>query len=86
MNPNNFWLQLIQRLSSDNPKFFKYIMWASLACSAITGIPELLDFFGVHLTGVWAVLENKSLAVAGLVAALIAKLPNNTPSSPTPTK
>ncbi|RWZ86782.1 MAG: hypothetical protein EO766_13325 [Hydrotalea sp. AMD] len=83
MNSSNFWIQLIERLFSSNPKFFKYIQYVSLAISAITGLPDLLGYFGIHLTGTWLVFENKIIAISGIVAALIAQLPNpNTPATP----
>jgi hypothetical protein len=81
MNPSNFWVEFIKRLLSDNPKFFKYIQWVSLAVSAITGLPELLTYFGVHLTGYWLTFENKTLAACGLVALLLSRLPNADPNT-----
>lgn len=76
MNSTNFWVNLIQRLFTSNPKFFKWIQWVSLAVAAITGLPDFLAFLGINLTGNWLIFENKSLAIAAFVAAIIARLPN----------
>lgn len=83
MNSNNFWIQLIKRFFSSNPKFFKYIQYVSLAISAITGLPELLGYLGIPLTGIWLTFANKAIALSGIIAAVIAQLPNpDTPATP----
>lgn len=76
MNKQNFWIDLVSRFFSDNPKFFKYIQYVSIVVAAITGLPELIGYFGITLSGKWLVFENKTLAIAAIVAAFIAKLPN----------
>jgi hypothetical protein len=82
MNQNNFFVQLFSRLYMTNPMFFKYIQWVSIAVAAITGLPEVLQYFGIALPSAWIAIENTVLAKCALVAALIARLPNNTPTPP----
>lgn len=72
---NNFWIQLFQRLASDNPTFFKWIQLASAIIAAVTGLPPLFDFLGIHLPDAWVALQNVVVAKMALVSMLIAQLP-----------
>lgn len=38
----NFFIQLIQRIASESPKFFKIIRWASGVLGAVAGISSFL--------------------------------------------
>lgn len=76
MNNKNFFIDLLGRLLSSNPTFFKYVQWISIAVAAITGLPDLLNTFGITLTGKWLMFENKTIAIAAVVATIIAQLPN----------
>lgn len=84
MDQNNFFIQLFKRLFSSNPKFFKIIQVLSLTCAAITGLPWLLNYFGINLPPLWVHYESLAVAKAALLAALIAQLPKQDPI-PAPT-
>lgn len=79
MNSNNLfikWLiELIQRLGAKSPKFFTALKWLGGLAAAITGIPEVLNWFGVVLPEPFASLATKTVAFCGLFVMFISMLP-----------
>lgn len=76
MTQSNFWIQLLQRLFKENPVFFKYIQWVSIAVMAVTGLPDFLAMFDIHITGAWLIFQNATLAKMALISAILSRLPN----------
>lgn len=76
MQQTNFWISLIDRLLTSNPKFFKYIQWVSIVVAAITGLPGLLAWLHISVPDVILPFYNKTIAAAAFAAAVIARLPN----------
>lgn len=72
-----FFTELIARLLSSNPKFFKVIQVLSAITALITGLPDFFTSIGVSLPPNLLLLENKSIAIASIVAMIIAQLPKN---------
>lgn len=70
-----FILELISRLFSKNPKFFKIIQVISAIIAIITGLPEYLTSLGIVLPDNLITLENKTIAIASIVAMIIAQFP-----------
>jgi len=83
MKKNNFFIDLIIRLGSKNPKFFRYIQYVSIGIAAVTSIPELLEFLGIPIAGNLLILQNKTLTICAILSAIIAQLPNETPVAAT---
>jgi hypothetical protein len=81
MNDLNFLQQLIARWKASSPTFFKVITTLSAITAFITGIPMLLTDLGVNLPSFLVAFENKTVAIAATVGALIAKLTVATPSA-----
>jgi hypothetical protein len=71
-----FFLDLVNRFLTNNPKFFKVIQVISVVIAAVTGLPLFIEQIGVVLPETITVLSNKIIAIASVVAALIAQLPN----------
>jgi len=77
MNSNNFFIDLIVRFLSKNPKFFKYIQIASIALVALSAGLNALPSGSVPPFLAW--LKSNVVWVSGIVATVIAQLPNQTP-------
>lgn len=84
MDQNNplllFLQELVKRLVSKSPKFFKILQWITALTSVITGLPGFLAKLSIHLPAPWDALANQTVAVAAAVAWLIAKLPVQSPA------
>jgi hypothetical protein len=81
-----FFAELLIRLFGKNPKFFDIIQIIATIVAVITGVPGLLADAGVHLTGIFLTVENETVAISAIVAAIIAQLPSvNPPISNTTT-
>lgn len=74
-----FAFELADRFLSDNPKFFKYIQYVSAGIATITGLPGFLAQCGITLPPQALAIENKTIAIASVVAAFIAQLPKQDP-------
>lgn len=72
---NNFFAELLQRLFSNNPKFFKYVQAISAIIAVVTGLPAFLESAGISLPDWATALESKVTAVAAVITMLIAQLP-----------
>ena len=77
MNSNNFFVSLIVRLLSKNPKFFKYIQLASLVLIAVSAGLNALPADSVP--PFLAVFKSNVVWVSGIVSLIMAQLPNKTP-------
>ena len=77
MNSNNFFIDLIVRLLSKNPKFFKWIQIGAIVLAAISGALNALPSDSVPPFLVW--LKSSVVWVSSVVAIIIAQLPNQTP-------
>lgn len=72
---NNFFAELLQRLFSNNPKFFKYVQAISAIIALVTGLPGFLESAGIVLPDWATALESKVAAIAAVITMLIAQLP-----------
>lgn len=79
MDNLTFLQQLIARLKAKSPKFFKIITTLAAIVAFITGIPFLLQTFGVTLPAAIAPFASKLIAIAAIVGGIIAKLTVDTP-------
>ena len=76
----DFLLQIVKRLTLESPKFFKVFQIIGIVASLITGIPEFLELFGVHLPQSIAFFANKTIAIAGSVVVFMATLTVKNPN------
>lgn len=72
-----YFKQLFTRLRSSTPPFFKVIQMIGGLAAAVAGFPTLLEAQGVILPEPFKALADKTIAIAGLVALFIARLPTN---------
>lgn len=66
--------ELLLRLFSDKPWFFKVVQILSVVTALITGLPVWLAESGVVLPDAWQALSSQVVSVAAAVAAFIAQL------------
>lgn len=69
-----FLSELIIRLKSKSPRFFVILQYIGIAAFVITGLPELLSFFGITLPASLSVFASKAIAAASLVFSVLTKL------------
>lgn len=76
MNPIlDFLTEIVVRLRNKSPKFFKVLQVISILVALIPGIPTFLDYLGIVLPDFLIAIENKTIAIAGIVAAFLTGLP-----------
>ena len=69
-------IELLQRVLSDNPKFFKWIQLVSGIVAVIAFIPDVFAFLEIPSPSWLEVLHNSAIKVGALTAILMAQLPN----------
>lgn len=70
----NFLNEILLRLFSSKPWFFKVVQGISIATALITGLPEWLSSSGVILPEAWMAISSKVVSIAAAVAAFVAQL------------
>lgn len=69
-------IELLQRIASDNPKFFKWIQVISAVVAVVAFVPDVLAFLDIAAPSWLEVLHDKTVKVGALTAILVAQLPN----------
>ena len=69
-------IELLQRLLSENPKFFKWIQAVSAVVAVVAFIPDLFAFLEIPAPSWLEVLHSSSIKVGALTAVIMAQLPN----------
>lgn len=69
-------IELLKRIASDNPKFFKWIQLVSTAVAIVAFIPDVLAFLDIASPEWLEVLHSKAVKVGALTAVIVAQLPN----------
>ena len=69
-------IELLQRLLSENPKFFKWIQAVSAVVAIVAFIPDLFAFLEIPAPSWLEVLHSSSIKVGALTAVIMAQLPN----------
>lgn len=75
INVLDFLKELVIRYTKKSPTFFKVIQIIFTLAGLITGIPFLLETFGVILPAAIAALVSKTVSIASIVGFFIAGLP-----------
>lgn len=70
-----FFAELVGRLFSKTPAFFKVIQVVSTIVAVITGLPTILTSLSITLPSSITGLENNVVAICGLVSLFISSLP-----------
>ncbi len=70
----NFLNELIIRLFSDKPWFFKVLQLLSVATAVVTGLPQFLVDSGIALPAAWEAISSQVVSVAAMVAAFVSQL------------
>lgn len=71
-----FITELLQRLLSENPKFFKWIQAVSGIVAVIAFVPDVFAFLEIPSPSWLEVLHSSAIKVGALTAILMAQLPN----------
>lgn len=80
MKQKNFLLELLVRLSTKNPKFFRILQVIALILGALSAaLVYLVDQSQVALPGFITWLQDSTVWVSSLVALILAQLPNPNP-------
>lgn len=75
-----FFVELIKRYGQKSPKFFRIIGIVASLCAAVSGIPEVISWF-TDTPPDWVItLQNKLVAIASIVGALVAFASVETPA------
>lgn len=69
-------IELVQRLASDNPKFFKWVQFVSAVVGIIAFIPDVFAFLDIAVPEWLTILNDKAVKAGALTAILMAQLPN----------
>ena len=69
-------IELMQRVASDNPTFFKWVQFVSAVIGIVAFIPDVLAFLDIASPSWLEVLHSKAVKVGALTAILMAQLPN----------
>jgi hypothetical protein len=70
----DFLIELVLRLFSKTPNFFKIVRTISIILTVITGLPLFLQESGIDLPSAWDAIASKIVSIAGVVSAFIASL------------
>lgn len=70
----NFLNELIIRLFSDKPWFFKVVQVISVITALVTGLPQFLADSGISLPETWQSLSSQVVSIAAMVAAFVSQL------------
>lgn len=70
----DFIVELFNRLSTKSPKFFKIITVISTILGLISGLPYLVEYFGIHLSPTLMAYENKAVAFSAMTAIIMSNL------------
>ena len=76
---NNFFKELIQRLFSKNPKFFKYIQYAMITVAAVSTLLSFLQDQHVSLPSSLSWLGSVIVKISAGIAWIMAQLPVPSP-------
>ena len=71
-----FIIELIQRVATNNPKFFKVIQVISAAVAVVAFIPDLLVYLEIASPSWLELLHDKAVKIGALTAVVMAQLPN----------
>jgi xanthine/uracil permease len=74
-----FITELLQRVATKNPKFFKVIQAISFAVGVVAFIPNLLDYLEIPSPLWMELLRDKAIKIGALTAIVLAQLPNEQP-------
>lgn len=69
-------IELMQRIASDNPTFFKWVQFVSAVIGIIAFVPDLFSYLEITSPSWLEVLHTKAVKVGALTAILMAQLPN----------
>lgn len=69
-------IELLKRIASDNPKFFKWVQFVSAVIGIVAFIPDVLAFLDIASPSWLEVLHSKAVKGGALTAILMAQLPN----------
>lgn len=81
----SFLKEMIVRLFEKTPVFFKIISWISFAAFLATGLPGIIEYFGVSLPENLQILQNEIVGWASAIVTYVTRLtvidPSNLPLS-----
>lgn len=69
-------IEFLQRVLSDNPKFFKWVQVVSAIVAIVAFVPDVLGFLEIPTPSWLEILHDKAIKVGALTAIIVAQLPN----------
>lgn len=66
-----FFVEWLKRYGQESPSFFKWLTAAGVALQLITGVPQLLEWIGVHLPATWGPIVERVLFFVGLAITVV---------------
>ena len=76
MKVPQFLVELLQRVATKNPSFFKWIQTISGAVAIVAFIPDLLAYLEIASPEWLGLLNDKAVKIGALTAIIMAQLPN----------
>ncbi|HMR88497.1 MAG TPA: hypothetical protein PKD51_10100 [Saprospiraceae bacterium] len=74
----DFFVEVLIRLFSKTPWFFKVVQIISTVALLITGLPQLLDQAGVVIPEAWTGTVSQVVSISSIVAIFLAQLTTTT--------
>ncbi len=78
----SFLVDLIQRLFTAKPQFFKYIQIFSGVIALIAFVPDIFAMLDINAPAWLSILNEKSIKAGALMTLLMAQLPNKQVNQP----
>ena len=69
-------IELIQRLRTSNPTFFKWVQYVSGIVAGIAYLPDLAAFLTIPVPNWLTILNVAAIKVGAITAIIMAQLPN----------
>lgn len=76
MDPKNFFIETVQRLAKDNPKYFKKLSYVFFALLFFSGFVGFAGDLGVTLPGWVHIVNAKVLGWISAFGILFCRIPN----------
>lgn len=69
-------LELVQRLLTEKPEFFKWVQKVSALIAVVAFLPDLLAYLEIPVPNWLDILHDKAIKIGALTAIFMAQLPN----------
>ena len=74
-----FIIELVKRVATNNPTFFKWVQGISALVAVAAFVPDLLAYLDIESPSWLEILHDKAIKIGALTAILMGQLPNAEP-------